>query len=447
MRILNEAKCMKKFIIRFISGLVLLFFISLVSFFLFKALPGDAYADRIYQSYLSGGSRANVELQWNDYVKENALDKPLFGISIRPAYIDKRAAEIPLNSRYREYAGAARYYQPCDAFYDFWQRIEKAELPESEKAGLREKLASGEEPTEIIALVSGIDAEIDEKLLEGLKELEVSKARMPVPVFQYNGTDNQFHFWLMQLLSGKLISEKLNQPVFSTIWKALVWTLSINIPAFLMLFVGGALLGGFRSLRDNAIVRILEKILYSFYSMPLFWLSTLALTIAVNWLPQGSFRILVGPFQYEDVHFLSIYKNHFASIYLPILCIFLHSTIYISRHVEQSVDSVKNSRYVLAAKARGLTDRLLLRRHIIPNSIRPVITLIPQLLPGLVAGSVIVETIFNIPGMGRLFWDSLMNRDWQMIFGLVIFISIVVYLSMWVADALYPRTEKVDAYD
>lgn len=438
----------QRVIYRIVGGLGLLFLISVVTFYLFKALPGDAYSDQVYQAYTIGDTRENAELRWREYITENALDKPLFYFAIKPSYIDKRAAEIPLNSDYKLYIHAAENYQPNGKFYNMWSWFTSAEIDRAVLNKVIGELHAGVAPALILEELKDYLSPEKYAELESLsQEVILRDHKMSFPSFSWNGSNNQYHYWIGKVLSGDLVSEKLNQSVFSAIWAALIWTLSINIPAFILLFLGGVILGTFRSLRNGRIIRVLEKIMYGFYSMPLFWLCTLALTVAINWFPQGSFKILVGGFQEESYSLLTIYKNHFSSLYLAIICIVLHNTIYISRHTEQSIDSVKESRYVLAARSRGISSRLLLKKHIIPNSLRPIITLIPQLLPGLIAGSIVIELIFNIPGMGRLFWDSLMGRDWQMILGMVLFISVIVYLSMWLADVLYPRKDKIDTYE
>ncbi len=439
---------MKEFFTRLVGGVILLFFVCLVTFILFKALPGNAYTDQIYLSYQQGNTREYADLKWQKYIQEHALDKPLFYFSVSPDYVDRRASEIPLQSQYNAYVVAAQHYQPREDFYKLWKKLSVIPLDRSVYGKLTSEMKEG---ISVNALYKDfralLPADAFTLMTPMLTALENRSEIIPLPQFHWYGAENQFHYWLQRLFSGELMSSKHHQPVISTIWQALIWTLSINIPAFLILFFIGLLLGTMKSLRESIAIQYLEKIFYTFYSMPLFWLCTLALTITINCFPVGSFKLLIGPFYMENVTILSIYSKHILSIYLPVLCIVLHSIIYISRHVEQSVNSVKKSRYVLAARTRGLPSRILLKKHIIPNAIRPIITLIPQLLPGLITGSIIIELIFNIPGMGRLFWDSLLNRDWQIILGLVIFISIVVYLCMWIADALYPKQGQIDAYE
>lgn len=439
---------MYRFLKRLLGGIVLIFIVCVITFFLFKALPGSAYADKVYQSLVAGNTRASAEIEWQEYVETHALNKPLFYFSILPSYVDSRASEIPLHTQYKKYVNAAQFYQPRVAFYDFWLRFRHDTLSEKNTSMIISNLSGGLPPLQVMEKIqfANKDNPIDSMLFVGLAALELRNSGIDFPRVIWNGAENQFHYWLAQFFTGKLVSDKLGRPVLMVMWNALIWTLSINIPAFLILFFLGIFLGTTRSLWDNSVVRLMEKVFFVFYSMPLFWLATLALTLTILYLPEGTYQILIGPTRSEELSLLKIYADYFSSIYLPIICIVLHGTIYISRHTEQSIDSVKNSRYVLASRSRNIDEKTILKKHIFPNAIRPIITLIPQLLPGLLAGSIIIELIFNIPGMGRLFWTSLLSRDWQMIFGMVIFISIVVYLSMWLADILYPHKEKIDTY-
>jgi peptide/nickel transport system permease protein len=103
--------------------------------------------------------------------------------------------------------------------------------------------------------------------------------------------------------------------------------------------------------------------------------------------------------------------------------------------------------YILAARARGLSERAVIWRHAVRNSIIPVITIVGTLLPALIGGSIIVEQIFTIPGMGQLAWESLVYRDYPVIMANLFIVAVLTLLGMLLSDVLYKAVDPRVSFD
>jgi peptide/nickel transport system permease protein len=122
---------------------------------------------------------------------------------------------------------------------------------------------------------------------------------------------------------------------------------------------------------------------------------------------------------------------------LPVFVLSLGSWSVLMRYVRTSMLEVLNQEYVSTARAKGLRWRTTVRRHALRNALIPVITIIALSIPGLIAGSVLVETVFNWPGMGQATVIAIGRRDYPVIMGVIVFFSIAVLLSNLIADIAY----------
>lgn len=111
---------------------------------------------------------------------------------------------------------------------------------------------------------------------------------------------------------------------------------------------------------------------------------------------------------------------------LPILILSISPSIFIARLIERKIIEVKNSDYVISAKVRGISKNTLMYHYILRNSISPILSYLAPIIANLIVGSFVIESIFNIPGLGRYFITSVTNRDYPVVMGLTIFFSIIL---------------------
>jgi len=124
-------------------------------------------------------------------------------------------------------------------------------------------------------------------------------------------------------------------------------------------------------------------------------------------------------------------------LFLPLVCLSYGSFAVLSKLTRASLLDTINADFVRTARAKGLSEQTVLYRHAFRNSLISLITVAANILPGLVAGSVIVETIFGLPGMGRLFYDSIESRDRDLILSTSLVISVLTLLGYLLADISY----------
>jgi peptide/nickel transport system permease protein len=181
--------------------------------------------------------------------------------------------------------------------------------------------------------------------------------------------------------------------------------------------------------------------------MPTFWVGMLLIIFLCNkeffyWFPASGIQSLQvkeswGPF--------SALFDHAHHMVLPILASTYSSFAGISRYMRTSILENLRLDYVRTARAKGLQERLVILRHVLRNSLIPIVTLLAYLLPGLIAGSIFIETIFTIPGMGFLAFESVLIRDYPMVMALFFIGSVLSLVSILIADILLkvvdPRIE------
>jgi peptide/nickel transport system permease protein len=122
---------------------------------------------------------------------------------------------------------------------------------------------------------------------------------------------------------------------------------------------------------------------------------------------------------------------------LPIVCLSYGGLAYVSRQMRTAVLETVRQDYVRAARAKGIPERVVILRHVVRNSLLPQITLVGQVLPAIVGGSVIVETVFQIPGMGKYAYDSLLAREYDAVTGCVLVAAVMTLAGLFLADLLY----------
>ena len=202
-------------------------------------------------------------------------------------------------------------------------------------------------------------------------------------------------------------------------------------------FVLGVVAGGHP---ESAFDRASGAAVFALYSLPTFWAALLLqtlLAVRLRWLPLYGVASDSAPPGFPGL------VDRLAHLALPVTCLTYGTLAFVTRLVRSGVVEARASDYVLAARARGASPRQALWRHAFRNALVPLITLFGLLLPALLSGSVIVERIFAWPGLGRLYFDSILSRDYPVILGLSLLSAVVTLLATLASDiataALDPR--------
>jgi peptide/nickel transport system permease protein len=263
--------------------------------------------------------------------------------------------------------------------------------------------------------------ERDPAVLEMLRE----KYRLndPIPV--------QYVTWLGGVLTGDLgISLRTNQPVTELIAEKLPVTIQLAIMSMIFAFVIGVPMGILAAVKKNTIIDYVASIVaLSGLSVPNFWLGImLILLVSVNlgWLPASGFE--------------SIFVDPVRSLQTMIMPSFVLGTALaatLMRHTRSAMLGVLSADYIRTARAKGLSPREVVLSHSFRNALLPVVTLSALLFGELLAGAVLTEQIFTIPGFGKLIVDAVFNRDYAVVQGVVMCTAVGFILMNLIADILY----------
>lgn len=231
-----------------------------------------------------------------------------------------------------------------------------------------------------------------------------------------------------------------SQPVSDVIFERLPATLLLMGSAMLLAFSFGTVLGIFAAQKVNrwqdSLISVLGLI---FYSTPSFWLALMGIvffSIYLNWLPSSGF----GSVGESLTGFAAVLDIAWYLILPTVTLALVYLAIYL-RIMRASLLEVSTLDFVKTAKAKGLSSREVLTKHILRNALLPMVTLIGLQAGTMLGGSVVIETIFSIPGLGRLAYDSVVQRDLNTLLGVVFVSAILVIVINFIVDMLYAKLD------
>ena len=271
---------------------------------------------------------------------------------------------------------------------------------------------------------------------QGLDE-PVFYVTRPAGQWQWHGTHNQYHRWLRQLLRGKLgYSYRTGQPVGSMLAPALAYTLPLMAAASGLAAVGA--IGLALVLAASAPGgRLMRTGLTALQAVPLFALSLGLLLLLAN--PDALDVLPANGLALADLvpgsrAWLLAYAAH---LLLPLLCLVLAVLPELVLPLEAALRQELAAGYADTARAKGLSTSQVLFRHVLPNALLPLLPAFTALLPTLVAGAVVVEVLFALPGTGRMLAEAAATHDYPIVVAGVLMAAAARLLAWLLADALY----------
>lgn len=216
------------------------------------------------------------------------------------------------------------------------------------------------------------------------------------------------------------------RPVTTMIAERIVPTLKIGILSSLVTIVLGIIVGIVSAVKQYSVLDYVSMSLSVFFAaMPGFWLALMCLMffcIKLNWLPASG---------------LTSWKHYI----LPVLCLGLSPIAIIIRMTRSSMLDVIHQDYIRTARAKGVAERTVIMKHALRNALIPVITVIGMQLSMVIAGSVVIESIFSIPGIGMLMLSAINNSDYPLIQGSVFVLSFVICIINLLVDLAYAAAD------
>jgi peptide/nickel transport system permease protein len=272
-------------------------------------------------------------------------------------------------------------------------------------------------------------------LLTQSQQSEITDEMINFMRHQY-GLDKPMFFQYIDWLGGIVLHGDLGRsilnhvPVANEIMRRLPITLNLGLPAFALGLILGIPAGILCAVRRGRFIDTLVTTLSNLgICIPVFWLGFLLIYIfglQLHWLPVQGYT---SPFS-------NLWLN-IRQVILPIICLAVFPIASTSRQTRSSMLDVMKQDYIRTAWAKGLRERIVIIKHALKNSLMPVVTLSGMGLSMIIGGSVIVETVFNIPGMGRLAVTSVFSQDYPYVQGIVLCIAIVVLLANLITDIAY----------
>jgi peptide/nickel transport system permease protein len=258
-------------------------------------------------------------------------------------------------------------------------------------------------------------------------------------------TQTQFGRWMSRIFTldfGESYKEK--RPVMDMIVERLGPTITLNGISLFLCYLIAVPLGIFSAVRKDTVAdRISSTALFVLYSMPTFWVASMLI-----WLCTGDGKLPAYFFRSLDAERLSRFDQLLdvaKHCILPIICLTYAEVAYVSRQMRTGLLEVIRQDYVRTARAKGLPERVVVMKHAVRNGLIPIVTLLGALLPVVFSGSVIIESIFSIDGIGKLAFDAILARDYPVIMAEVVIASFLTLVGYLLSDLAYavvdPRIE------
>ncbi|QDT01377.1 ABC transporter permease [Adhaeretor mobilis] len=248
-----------------------------------------------------------------------------------------------------------------------------------------------------------------------------------------------YFVWLGNTLSGDLGKSipQNDKPVATLIAERAPATLLLSVTSLILTYLLSIPLGLWSSTHSDSVAeRTTSTLLYMLYSLPSFVAALylqLLFYVKLDWLPLYGMHS-DGYEQFTAAEYAWDLLKH--SI-LPVICFTYGSLAYYSRFIRANMQEVVRQDFIRTAKAKGVPPGRVVWHHAFRNTLIPLVTLMGLTLPGLLSGAVILEQIFVWPGMGRLYFEAIGQRDYETIMGLTLMFSVLTLLGQLLADVLY----------
>lgn len=437
----------------------ILWVISIGTFFLSKMTPGDPVLSYMNlgdeRRGLSGMDDQSFRAMYQQTAQKYHLDKPQFYFSLTPlCCIEKKHLKFEMDYLNRRQQQLSIRYGSYELAHNYLIALKEAgeEILNTDDA--QDRIAILQLDTTIQSQV--IDHVLMQRLLpshsdsrsiqqlvsswQALKDNDIKWWKY-FPLVQWHGWQNQYHFWMSGLTKVNLgVSLSDGRPVSHKIGKALYWTLPFNLLAFLMIIVVSILVGVYTAIhRTSKWANWLENGLLVIYSVPLFWLCTLA----VSYISGGKlWNIFPSPAGIDHLVSEGIGDRLWTSfhfILLPLICLVVSSLAGLSRQVKHLMEQEMQKPYIQASIVRGISRRRLIWNYALRNAMIPLTAYIGRLIPALFSGLIVVESIFNIPGIGSLLVRSVYAKDWTVAFPVFMISALFTVIGVLIADALLAK--------
>jgi peptide/nickel transport system permease protein len=301
------------------------------------------------------------------------------------------------------------------------------------------KLAPGDPSQAIMSQASGGNLQASEANVKALEQWRAER-HLDKPLH------TQYAYWLGDLLRFDLGRSFIppRERVGARILDALPITLLLNLLSFILIYLVAIPVGIVCAAKQFSwLDRGLTVGVFLLYSIPTFWVGALMLQFLCPPFPTSGYQ----PHGVAELGLFGWLWTWARHLVLPVICMTYAGFAFLSRQMRSALLEQVRQDFVRTARAKGLPERVVILRHAVRNALIPIITLFGNLLPEMIAGSVIIEYLFSIPGMGQLFFSALLERDYPMIMGIEAISAVLTLAGILVSDLLYVVVNPTIAYE
>lgn len=263
----------------------------------------------------------------------------------------------------------------------------------------------------------------------------------------YYGLDKPLHVqyitWLKRLVTldfgqsfqpdGRAVIRKIKEHIPITI--------EINVLSMIVILAVALPLGVLAAVKkDSVFDKGTTVFVFVGFATPTFWLALLCMIlfgVKLGWLPISG----INSFDYEKLSLLGKLADRGKHLIMPVLLGAFGGLAGLSRYMRSNMLEVVRQEYIQTARAKGLSESRVIYKHAMRNALLPVITILGLSVPSLIGGSVIFETIFAIPGMGRLFYQGVLSRDYPLVMGILVIGAVLTLIGNLLADVGYAMVD------
>ena len=226
------------------------------------------------------------------------------------------------------------------------------------------------------------------------------------------------------------------QPVSEVIKGGLFWTVLLSFCSILLTYSIAIPLGVYSAKRKGSTAdNLISTVLFMLYSLPNFWVATLMIVYlceVLGWFPVFGLGDVAA-----DANFLETFQTRAYHLILPLYCWTYPSLAFLSRQMRGGMLVTLSQDFIRTARAKGVSEKMVIWKHGFRNSLLPIITLFANVFPRMVSGSIVIEVIFGIPGMGKIMLDAINSSDFPTVFTIVMLTALLTMIGYLIADILY----------
>jgi len=413
-----------------------------LTFLLTRITPGDPVIDRLSKSEAESVLEITDDL-YATTARQMGLDKPIFYFSVLPCNHPSEIATAPPLFRplYQFWADRSKNCTEARGYIEAFKQLRRDPAQAAQLNSILARWMQNEYSNR--PDFGGLSAQ-NKDFVDRIYALSSRNKSLAlyVPSFRWWGANNQFHDWIsgaLRLDFGKSLDS--NEAASTRLLDALRWTIVVNLASILIAYLLAIPLGMYRAQYRNTLFdRASGMVLNLLYAIPVFWLGSM-LVVFFSTSEYGAWTNIfpsVGIWESAPGDtFGQMMARNSGRLLIPIITLSTSLMAYISQQMRASALEELSKEYVLQLNAKGLTQGRILWRHVFRNASFPLITMLAGVLPATIGGALVMEVICNIPGMGRLMYDSVFSHDWNLVMLVVLAGSFITVLGILLSDLAY----------